>query len=82
MVTPGSERALAVARTINALAAADPLPGASDFEATQRPAGRSWVRRIGGRNIWLWYRFNAVEVILLTLTTEPPGPVDDAPQQA
>ena len=78
----GSERALSVARTINALASADQLPGASDFEATQKPVGRSWVRRIGGRNIWLWYRFNDAEVMLLTLTTEPPVPGGGDPQQA
>jgi hypothetical protein len=82
LVESGSERALSVARTINSLTAADQLPGASDFEATQKPVGRSWVRRIGGRNSWLWYRFNDAEVMLLALTTEPPVPVDDEPQQA
>lgn len=73
----GTERSLAVARTINALTAADSLPGPSDFEATEKPVGRAWVRRVGGRNIWLWYRFNEAEVILLTLTTEPPVPLGD-----
>jgi hypothetical protein len=78
----GSARALSVARTINALTASDELPGASDFQATQKPVGRSWVRRVGGRNSWLWYRFNDAEVMLLALTTEPPVPVDDGPQRA
>jgi hypothetical protein len=66
-----------VARTINAPPAADELPGPSDFEATEKPVGRAWVRRVGGRNIWLWYRFSDGEVMLLTLTTEPPVPLDD-----
>jgi hypothetical protein len=75
----GSDRSLAIARTINALAAASELPGPSDFEAREKPTGRAWVRRIGGRNIWLWYGFNDDEVMLLTLTTEPPVPIDDDP---
>jgi hypothetical protein len=68
-----------VARTVNALSAADELPGHSDFEAVEKPVGRAWVRRVGGRNIWLWYRFSDTEVMLLTLTTEPPIPVDEPP---
>jgi hypothetical protein len=39
--------------------------------------GRAWVRRVGGRNIWLWYRFSDAELMLLTLTTEPPLPLDE-----
>src|SRR5262245_20481627 len=77
LITFGSERSLAVARTVNALTSADDLPGPSDFEALEKPIGRAWVRRVGGRNIWLWYRFNDVEVMLLTVTTEPPVPVDE-----
>jgi len=45
----GSERSLAVARTVNALTGADELPGPSDFEAEQKPVGRAWVRRVGRR---------------------------------
>ncbi|HKY41285.1 MAG TPA: hypothetical protein VJN18_35375 [Polyangiaceae bacterium] len=62
--------------------AADELPGLSDFEAVEKPIGRAWVRRVGGRNIWLWYRFNESEVILLTITTEPPIPFDEEPSGA
>jgi hypothetical protein len=82
VVKPGSERAAAVARTVNALVAAVELPSSSDFEANEKPVGRAWVRRVGGRNIWLWYRFNDAEVMLLTLTTEPPVPIDTDPHQA
>jgi hypothetical protein len=35
----GTERSRAVARTINALTAAENLPGPSDFEATEKPVG-------------------------------------------
>jgi hypothetical protein len=67
---------------VNTLTSADDLPGPSDFEAIEKPVGRAWVRRVGGRNIWLWYRFNDAEVLLLTLTTDPPVPVDDDPRRA
>jgi hypothetical protein len=76
LITPPSERSRAVARAVIALTAADELPGPSDFEAIEKPVGRAWVRRVSGRNIWLWYRFNEAEVMLLTVTTEPPIPID------
>jgi hypothetical protein len=62
---------------VRALLAADELPAAADFEASGRPMGRAWVRRVGGRNLWLWYRFTDVEVILVTVTTDPPMPHGD-----
>ncbi len=73
---PGSERALAVARTVRALADTSELPGHADFECSERPVGRAWVRRVAGRNLWLWYRFTADEVLLLAVTTEPPVPIE------
>ena len=75
----GSERSLAVARTVHALTTADHLPGPSDFAAIAKPVGRAWVRRVTGRNIWLWYRFNDAEVTLLTVTIEPPLPLGEKP---
>jgi hypothetical protein len=77
LINPGTERALAVAGTVRTLVAAEELPGASDFEATLRPVGRAWVRRVKGRNLWLWYRFDDAEVMLIAVTTEPPVPLDD-----
>lgn len=68
---------VAVGRTIANLAKADELPGPTDYEATRKPLGKAWVRRVGGRNLWVWYRFNDEEVILAAVTTEPPTPVDD-----
>ena len=47
------------------------------MEATLRPVGRAWVRRVKGRNLWLWYRFDDAEVMLIAVTTEPPVPLDD-----
>jgi len=49
------------------------LPGPSDFEATRKPFGRAWVRRVTGRNLWLWYRFDDNEVMLVALTTDRIG---------
>lgn len=72
---------MAVARTVRALAATEALPGPADFEAVRRPSGRAWVRRVGGRNLWLWYRFDANEIVLVALTTEPPVPLGTEPQQ-
>ena len=77
LLTRGAPRADAVGRTIRALAATDDLPGGSDYEATMHPVGRAWVRRVGSRNLWLWYRFNDAEVSLITMTMEPPVPSDD-----
>ena len=73
----GSERSVAVGRTVRALIGAEDLPGPSDFEATRKPFGRAWVRRVAGRNLWLWYRFNDEEVMLVAVTTDPPSPLDD-----
>ncbi len=77
LVKRSSPRAEAVGRATRALAAADQLPGPGDYEAKGTPVGRAWVRRVGGRNLWLWYRFSEGEVILVTVTTDPPVPFED-----
>jgi hypothetical protein len=46
----GSERSLAVARTVKALTSGDEPPGPSYFEAIERPVGRAWVRRVTAGN--------------------------------
>ena len=76
-IRSGSPRGEAVGRTIANLAQAAELPGPADYEATRKPLGRAWVRRVGGRNLWVWYRFNDEEVILAAVSTEPPIPGDD-----
>jgi hypothetical protein len=73
----GSPRALALARTIRALADATDLPGVANFEASIRPVGRAWVRRVADRNLWVWYRLGEAELILVTVTTDPPVPIGE-----
>ena len=73
----GTSRPQAVGRTIRALSGAEDLPGVSDYEATGKRVGRAWVRRVGGRNLWLWFRFTEEELVLLTVSTEPPVPLDE-----
>ena len=73
----GTSRPNAVARTIRALSAADELPGPADYRAHGERVGRSWVRRVGGRNLWLWFRYAELGLALLTVTTVPPIPLDD-----
>lgn len=73
----GSLRGNDIGRTVRLLAAADAPPGPADYEATSQPVGRAWVRRVGGHNVWVWYRVNDDEVILVTVTTDPPIPLDD-----
>lgn len=55
--------------------AAGNLPGAGDFETSFSP-GRAHVRRVGGYNIWVLYRFDAEHVFVLTARSEPPVPLD------
>lgn len=73
-VIPGSRRGAAVSRTVAALASAT-LPGAADYEAPLPPVGRAWVRHVLNENIWLWFRFNDQDLILVTVTTSPPVPL-------
>jgi len=72
----GSPRAVAVARTIRILAEVADLPGPADFESTIRPVGRAWVRRVAERNLWVWYRIGDDELVLITVTTDPPVPFE------
>ena len=71
----GTQGARALARTIVALQAAT-LPGLADYEAAIPPTSRAWVRRIGGENLWLWYRASDAELVVVTLTKSPPVPLD------
>lgn len=52
------------------------LPSPGDVETTFAP-GRAFVRRVGGQNLWIWYRFDEVHVELITVRDEPPVPSDD-----
>ena len=53
------------------------LPGPADTRAAIPPTAEAFVRRVGGRNIWIWYRFTENELLLVGVTTEPPVPLDE-----
>jgi hypothetical protein len=36
-----------------------------------------WVRRVPGFNLWVFYRFGDSEVVVLTVATSPPIPLDE-----
>jgi hypothetical protein len=76
-IFPGSERGRAVARTIAALLEAEELPGPGDAVAAIPPTGTALVRRVQGRNLWLWYRVEGDTVLLRHVSSEPPVPVDE-----
>lgn len=75
-VAPGSPTSAAIGATIGALAEAEVLPGMLDTAASLPPTGRALVRRVGGRNLWIWYRLEGGELKLVTLTRSPPVPLD------
>ena len=73
----GTQERASVGATIAALAEAAELPGLLDTVALMPPTGQANVRRVGGRNLWLWYRATADEVVMVTITKTPPHPVDE-----
>ncbi len=75
-LTPGTVRGSAVGRTVGALLRADELPSALDTRALVPPTMEALVRRVAGQNVWLWYRVQGDEIVLLTVTDEPPVPVE------
>ena len=75
-VPSGSEASAAVGATLSTLADAAALPGLSDLEAAVPPTGRAFVRRVQGRNLWLWYRVESDEIVALLVTKTPPVPID------
>lgn len=54
---PGSPGFRAVLAAVAALAEEGDLPGVGDDETRFGP-GRAFVRRVGGRNVWILYRFD------------------------
>lgn len=72
---PRTPQGAAVGQAIAKLAAAD-LPLAGDFESPIAPTGRAWVHRVTGTNVWLWYRFTDAELTVVTLTNNPPVPIE------
>jgi hypothetical protein len=76
-IVPGSARGRAVGQVIAALATAEALPGIGDTHALMPPLRDAFVRRVGRRNLWLWYRVDADIVTLAHVSSEPPVPVED-----
>ena len=75
-IVQGSDRGRAVAKTIVALLEASELPGLGDIVAAIPPTGTALVRRVPGRNLWLWYRVDGEAVLLRHIGSEPPVPLD------
>jgi hypothetical protein len=75
-LSPGSAGFRAVFAAVAGLADANELPGPGDDETAFTP-GRAFVRRVGGRNIWILYRFDDDHVFALTTRGVPPVPILD-----
>jgi hypothetical protein len=78
-VWKGSDALRAVRRTLGALEQADVLPGPGDVytfvpDPDDAAAVRrlAYVRRVTGRNLWIWYWPSDDEVRLVALTDVPP----------
>ena len=75
---PGSDRGRAVAAVIAALANAEKLPAPGDTRALIPPTHEAFVRRVQGRNLWLWYQVVTGGIVAVVgLTADPPVPADD-----
>jgi hypothetical protein len=71
-----SPRSQAVRAVIRQLASADALPGPADTVAVIPPTGTALVRRVPGRNLWVWYRVEGDALLISHLSAEPPVPAD------
>jgi hypothetical protein len=74
----GGETGSRLGRVIRALESADVLPAAGDMTTLVGPDVRGvfalrHVRRVPGRNLWVWYSVMDSEVILVALTDRPPA---------
>lgn len=76
-IVPGSKRGRAAAQTIVALLDAEALPGPGDVAAMIPPTATAFVRRVPGRNLWLWYRVEGDVVLVRHISSEPPVPLDE-----
>ena len=76
-VVPGSARGRAVGLTIAALGADPVLPAPGDTRALIPPTGEAFVRRVPGRNLWVWYTVSDDTVSVVALTADPPVPAGE-----
>jgi hypothetical protein len=75
-VVPRTAPAAALAATLARLMTGD-LPKPQDFEALAPVIGTAWVRRVPGHDLWIFFRFDAVEVTVVSLTTRSPVRVEE-----
>ena len=71
----GSVVARLLAATQRALCESKTLPSPLDIEACIPPTRTAWVRRVTGKNLWLFYVFDDYTVIALHVVKEPPVPI-------
>jgi hypothetical protein len=76
-IVGGSDASRAVARVVAQLAAADVLPEPIDVTTLVEPdapgvSALAHVRRVLGRNLWIWYLPRNGELALVALTSAPP----------
>jgi hypothetical protein len=77
-IVPGSAATRAVGAVISVLCAEE-LPGPGDASIIMDPKNARGVsslvhiRRVGGRNLWVWYRERDGFLDLVALTDQPPG---------
>jgi hypothetical protein len=67
-------------RALNALLAsmlAAELPGTQDAETLMPPTARYWFRRVPGQNLWLYFAFSETQLFAVSLTRQPPIPLDE-----
>ena len=75
-VVADSGRGRTVARVIGGLVGDAVLPDTGDVLALIPPTHEAFVRRVPGRNLWLWYRQRGDELVLVAPTADPPVPLD------
>jgi hypothetical protein len=75
LVAPRKLPAAVLAATLGRLMTG-PLPGPQDFEALAPVFGVAWVRRVAGLDLWVFFRFDEIEVTVLSVTSRPPVRVE------
>lgn len=74
-VVRGSALSREVGAVVSDLASAARLPEAADVHALIPPTREAWVRRVPGRNLWLWWRADETALVMLLVTALPPTPI-------
>ncbi len=76
-IDPGTERARAVGRAVARLAECATLPAVHDAKVLVPPTSHAFVRRVQGRNIWLWFRIVRGGVVqVIHVSSDPPIPLE------